>query len=127
MNKVHKNITWTLTNELYGLPKDKFIGEPVGYTDPATIAGTLYPRKYMPRFWTKWLIDIKEAQHQDGGVPIIAPEDSCYTILPDPAWGGNYPLLVWYVHEYYDDERILVEHYDSMKRWVDYLSAVARG
>ena len=37
---------------------------------------------------------------------------------PDPAWGSNYPILVWYHYQYFDDSRILEEHYEGIRLWV---------
>ncbi len=124
LNKIHRNAVWTLRNELFGIPLDCLHREHWAWTDPATIAGTLYPRKHMPRFWTKWLRDIADAQRPNGAVPDVCP--SYPGERSDPAWGGNYPLLVWYLHQYYGDRRILEEHYPGMKRWIDYLTAIAR-
>jgi alpha-L-rhamnosidase len=126
LNRIHQNVVWTLTNGLFGIPLDCLHREHWAWTDPATVAGSLYPRKHMPLFWTKWLSDIADAQGEHGEVPDIAPnyvrrED------PDPAWGGNYPILVWYLYQYYGDRRILKEHYAGIKRWVDYLASTANG
>ena len=123
LNRVHRNVVWTLTNGLFGIPLDCLHREHWAWTDPATVAGTLYPRKHMPRFWTKWLRDISDAQHESGAVPDIAP--SYPGNRSDPAWGGNYPLLVWYLHQYYGDDRIVQEHYAGMKKWIDYLTSIA--
>ncbi|MBC8231933.1 family 78 glycoside hydrolase catalytic domain [bacterium] len=123
INQIHQNVVWTLANGLFGIPLDCLHREHWAWTDPATIAGSIYPRKYMPLFWTKWLNDIKDAQRDDGAVPDIAP--SYPTDRSDPAWGSNYPILVWYLHQYYGDVRILQEHYDGMKRWLDYLASIA--
>jgi alpha-L-rhamnosidase len=77
----------------------------------------------MPRFWTKWLRDIADSQGDNGQVPHVCP---IYLGLGwDAAWGGNYPQLVWYLYQYYDDERLLEEHYDGMKRVVDYMTSVS--
>jgi len=123
LNQIHQNVIWTLTNELYGMPLDCLHREHWAATDPATIASTLYTRKHLPLFWTKWLGDIKNAQDKKGGVPSHAP--NYYRAPIDPAWGGNYPILVWYIHQYYGDKRILEEHYFGMKQWVDYLTSTA--
>jgi len=125
LNQIHQNVVWTFTNGLFGIPLDCLHREHWAWTDPATVAGSLYPRKYMPMFWTKWLNDIKDAQRDDGAVPDIAP--SYPGDRSDPAWGGNYPILVWYLHQYYGDNRILEEHYEGMKRWLDYLASIADG
>jgi len=79
----------------------------------------------MPNFWTKWLRDIADSQGEDGCVPMICP--AYHGPKSDPAWGGNYAPLVWYLYGYYDDERMLVEHYDGMKRCTDYLASIAEG
>ena len=129
LNKIHQNVVWTFTNGLFGIPLDCLHREHWAWTDPATITGSLYPRKFMPLFWTKWLRDIKDSQFDDGAVPVIAPtyriEGHRKKNRVDAAWGGNYPLLVWYLHEYYNDNRILREHYDSIKKWLDYLTCTA--
>ena len=122
LNQIHKNIGWTQTNGLFGYPLDCLHRELYAPIDPATVTGNLYPRPYMPLFWTKWLTDIKEALLPDGGVPDIAPLYIPYGGgKPDPAWGGNYPLLVWYLYQYYDDRRLLEDHYEGMQRWLRYL------
>jgi len=124
LNRVHQNVVWTLTNGLFGIPLDCLHREHWGWTDPATIASSLYPRIYMPLFWTKWLDDIKDAQLENGAVPDFAPNYR-QREEPDAAWGGNYPLLVWYLYQYYGDRRLLEEHYAGMKRWTDYLTSIA--
>ena len=124
LNRIHQNVLWTLCNGLFGMPLDCLYREHWAWTDPATITGSLYPRQHMPLFWTKWLEDIAHAQQPNGDVPAIAPS---YHSKPhfDPAWGGNYPILVWYLYQYLDDERILQRHYAGMKRLVDYHTSIA--
>jgi len=124
LNRIHQNVRWTLTNGLFGMPLDCLYREHWAWTDPATITGSLYPRQHMPLFWTKWLEDIAHAQQPDGNVPAICPS---YESRPhfDPAWGGNYPMLVWYLYQYLDDERMLRRHYTGMKRCVDYHTSIA--
>jgi len=123
LNQIHKNVTWTLTNGLYGLPLDCLHREHWAWTDPATITGSLYPRKHMPLFWTKWLRDIADSQGDDGLVPDICPSYLGQTF--DAAWGGNYPILVWYLYRYYGDEQLLSQHYNAMKRCVEYMRGIA--
>jgi len=124
LNRIHRNVRWTLTNGLFGMPLDCLYREHWAWTDPATITGSLYPRQHMPLFWTKWLEDIAHAQQPDGNVPRICPS---YDARPgfDPAWGGNYPMLAWYLYQYLDDERMLRQHYAGMKRCVDYHTSIA--
>ena len=124
MNKIHEAVKRTIRNELFGLPLDCLYREHWGWIDPATITGTLYARQYMPLFWKKWLVDIRESQFENGGIPDIAPNYLQWKNV-DPAWGGNYPIMVWYLYQYYDDPRILEDHYDAMRRLMDYFAATA--
>jgi alpha-L-rhamnosidase len=89
LNQIHRNIIWTFTNGLFGIPLDCLHREHWAWTDPATVTGSLYPRKFMPLFWTKWLDDIADAQRADGAVPDICP--SYPGDRSDPAWGGELP------------------------------------
>ncbi|MBA7571378.1 Alpha-L-rhamnosidase [subsurface metagenome] len=124
LNQIHKNVVWTFTNGLFGIPLDCLHREHWAWTDPATVTGSLYSRKYMPLSCTKWLNDIADAQREDGSVTNIAP--SYTSNRSDPAWGGNYPVLVWYLYQYYEDNRILEEHYPRMTSWMNYLSSIAK-
>ncbi len=125
-NQIHKNAVWTLRNELYGFPLDCLYREHWGWLEPGTNPSTLYHHKSMPLFWEKFLKDARYAQHEDGVIPDVVP---AYPLkgrtTGDPAWAGNYPLLVWYLYQYYDDRRILEDHYASMKRWMDHLVAIS--
>jgi len=123
VNKIHRNVLWTLKNGLFGMPLDCLHREHWAWTDPATITGSLYPRKHMPTFWTKWLRDIVDSQREDGLVPHVCPVYLGASF--DAAWGGNYPILVWYLYRYYDDEHLVSEHYEGMKSCTDYMEAIS--
>ncbi|MBN1419473.1 MAG: family 78 glycoside hydrolase catalytic domain [Planctomycetes bacterium] len=128
LNRIHAIVRQTIKNELYGIQMDCINAEHWGWLEPGSTPGTLYPRIYMPLFWTKYLDDARFAQHADGVIPDVIP---CYPIknrtTGDPAWAGNYPMAVWYLYQYYEDRRLLEEHYPSMRRWVENLRARAEG
>lgn len=125
LNRIHQNVLQTFKNGLFGLPLDCLYREHWAWTDPATITGTLYARRHMPQFWIKWLRDIADSQGPDGLVPHVCP--TYHGQHFDAAWGGNYPTLVWYLWQYFGDDRMLAEHYDGMKRCVDYMTSVSEG
>lgn len=125
LNRIHRNVTWTMRNALKGFPMDCLHREPLGYNEPASVSSLLYTRRHMPRFWSKWLDDIKAARRPDGSLSDWAPELPGSNREHDAAQAGNYPPLVWYLYQYYDDERILADHYPVMRGWVDYLGTIA--
>jgi hypothetical protein len=68
--------------------------------------------------------DMSDAQLENGLVPNIAPE---YTVFKDrmfrdsPEWGSAAVLVPWELYEWYGDEWILREQYETMQRYVAYL------
>jgi len=43
----------------------------------------------------------------------------------DPAWGTAYPLIAWYMYQYYGDRRLIEDYYDSLKKYVEFLRGKA--
>lgn len=127
LNQIHRNCVWTFTNQMYGITLDCLYREHWGWLEPASNPSTLFARKFIPRFWTKFLCDAQSAQHPDGVIPDVIPNYPFKNrTTGDPAWAGNYPLVVWYVYRYYDDRRLLEQHYPSMKRWVEHLTSISK-
>ena len=133
LEQIYRNARWTFTNGLFGIPLDCLHREHWGWNDPGTVISTLYGRAFMPQFWRKWLDDSRLAQNDEGVIPDIAPayrpsggsRNNPIARTGDPAWAGNYPLLVWYLYRYFADRRLLETHYPAMRRWIDSLTQVA--
>jgi len=128
LNQIHAIVLQTTKNALYGIELDTLNREIWGWLAPGSTPGMLYPRVYMPRFCRKYCDDAKYAQHTDGVIPDVIP---AYPVkgrnTGDPAWAGNYPMLLWYTYQYYGDKRLLEEHYETLKKWVNNLRAKADG
>jgi alpha-L-rhamnosidase len=126
LNQIYRNCVWTYTNGLYSITLDCLYREHWGWLTPCSTPSMLFAHKHTPRFWEKFLRDVQCAQHADGVIPDVIP---AYPMkgrkTGDPAWAGNYPLVVWYVYQTYGDRGLLADHYPSMKRWVSYLSTIA--
>ena len=126
LNQIQQNCERTFTNSMYGITLDCLYREYWGWLEPASNPSTLFARKFIPRFWAKFLRDVQYAQHEDGVIPDVVPSyPPKGRKTGDPAWAGNYPLVVWYAYQYYGDEGLLADHYPNMKRWVDYLGTLA--
>lgn len=126
LNRIHRNCVWTLGNSLYGMEMDCLYREHWGWLEPASSPSIFFTRKHIPRFITKYLGDAQCAQHADGVIPDVIPAyPHKGRKTGDPAWAGNYPLVVWYAYQYYGDRRLLEQHYPSMKRWVDHLTSIS--
>lgn len=121
-NKIHNAVVQAIKNQAFGIPLDCLNREHWGWIDPASIAGTFYPRQYMPLYWRKWAEDIRESQYANGAIPDIAPHYIQNWNNPDPIWGGSFIRLIWFYYQYYDDITILKDNYDSLKRLFEYHS-----
>ena len=81
-------------------------------------------------FFTKWMIDVEDAQTPEGVFPDVAPrlpEQINWTGQPglagSAAWadaGVIIPHTLWRV---YGDRRVLERHYVAMVKWVDWIAS----
>jgi alpha-L-rhamnosidase len=124
LNKIYKNIIWTLIDNRHSVPTDcPQRDERMGWLNDATTRaeGEIYNFN-MARFYTKWLDDISDTQGKETGAiadtaPFVwlnKPADpvcSCYIIIP------------WLMFLNYGDKRILTNHYEGIKKWVNYLES----
>ncbi len=71
--------------------------------------------------YAKWLRDMADAQRPDGSVPDIAP--AYWPIYSDNVvWPSSSIIIPEMLREQFGDSRIIASHYDSMKRWMDFMS-----
>lgn len=42
-----------------------------------------------------------------------------------PTWKSTYPLVAWYLYQYYGDERVLETHYDGIAKLMEFLGKQA--
>lgn len=122
LNQIQRNILWGIQDNLESIPTDcNQRNERMGWmADAHLYAETAMLNFDMPAFYTNFLRDIHDVQAPDGTVTDTVPHG--YGERPaDPAWGMAYPLLTWYMYEYYGDRRILKQHFDGVKAWTDFL------
>jgi alpha-L-rhamnosidase len=74
----------------------------------------------MPRVYAKWLDDMRDGQVPNGRIPVIAPTHGWGDDWIAPEWSSTYVLLAWDLYRQYGDARILADHYDAMRAYVDY-------
>jgi alpha-L-rhamnosidase len=120
-NQIQKIYRWAHLNNMHGaIPSDCPHRERLGYTgDGQLTAETSMYNFWMPQFYAKWLNDMADEQNSDSGfVPHTAP---FYGGGGGPGWGSAYVIVPWAMYQYYGDCRILEEHYNGMKHWLEYL------
>ena len=127
LNQIHENVCWTFMTSLQGIPQDaaeRF--ERVGWLgDTGFVAEDYMYNLDTAAFWAKWLDDIKDSQRPDGDVPVVSPLHWRDIYPMWPCWKSSYPLIAWYLYQYYEDKQVLAEHYDGMKKLVEFLGTQA--
>jgi alpha-L-rhamnosidase len=127
LNQIQRNIVWGIQDNLHSVPTDcNQRDERQGWmADAHLYAETAMLNFDMAAFYTNFLRDIHDVQGTDGTLTDTVPHR--FGSRPaDPAWGMAYPLLTWYMYEYYGDRRILEQHFDGVKAWTDYLRSRSR-
>ncbi|MHA2050397.1 MAG: family 78 glycoside hydrolase catalytic domain [Promethearchaeota archaeon] len=127
INKIHSNILWGQLSNLMSIPTDcPQRDERHGWMGDAQLSSEEAIFNFdMARFYTKYLRDIKLCQKEDGSISDVVPP--YWAIYPsDPAWGTAYISLTWNIYWYYNDTRVLEENYDSLKRYIEFLSISAK-
>ncbi|HRR80384.1 MAG TPA: family 78 glycoside hydrolase catalytic domain [Planctomycetota bacterium] len=124
LNQLHTNIYWTQRANFIEVPTDcpqrderlGWMGDAQVYIRAAALNADVQA------FFTKWLIDLDDAQRADGQFPMVAP----LKVAGDdggPAWADAGVICPWTLYEVYGDRRILERHYDAMARFVEFSRA----
>ncbi len=125
LNRIHQTALWTEVSNLHGVPTDCPAREKCGWLGDAQVCGEMTIFNFdMAQFWAKYSEDIHTSEVQ--GLPAMVAPGKRERELAAPDWGTAVVQLPWYVYLYYGDKRILTEHYDDMKRWLDHLQGLAR-
>ena len=129
-NRIHHNVWWTFLGSFQGIPQDAADrAERCGWLgDPGFVAEDYMYNFRDIRFWSKWLEDIADTQRADGSVSYIAPPnwgESSFRVWP--CWECAYTLFVWHCYDFYDDRRLLENHYEGVKKQVVYFQRQAKG
>jgi alpha-L-rhamnosidase len=127
INQIHSNIIWGQLSNLMSIPTDcPQRDERQGWMGDAQLTTEEAVYNFdMARFYTKYLRDIKLSQKESGSISDVVPP--YWKIYPaDPAWAAAYMVLTWFTYWYYDDIRILEEHYDSLKKYVNFLTSISK-
>jgi alpha-L-rhamnosidase len=129
LNAIHDNVRRGLLSNLAGIPTDcPQRDERHGWlADARSAAETAVFNYDMAAFYRKFLRDIRDAQDAEGRLPDFVPAYLARLAPADPAWGSAYVSLVRLLHWYYGDTAVLAEHYEGMKKYIDFLARSARG
>ncbi len=69
-------------------------------------------------FFTKWLEDWRDVQHDNGYFPHCAPRDDAGG---GPLWSSAPVFLAWHAYLHYRDKRLLEKTWPAIRNWLEFL------
>ncbi|MCX6877426.1 MAG: glycoside hydrolase family 78 protein [Verrucomicrobia bacterium] len=128
LNKIQHCTRWSYLNNFHGHPTDCPNREKIGWTGDAHVAAETGLYNFdASAAYTQWMLDFKDEQRDSGELPGIVPTGGWgYQWGGGPGWTSAYVLIPWYMYQYRGDIRLLAEHYENLKRYVDYLTSMAK-
>jgi alpha-L-rhamnosidase len=121
VNTLYQNIVWTQRANYISVPTDcPQRDERLGWTGDAEcfVRAATYNAD-VAAFFTKWLVDLDDAQDAEGAFPDVAPR----VVVKEggtAAWADAGTICPCTIYWVYDDRRLLQRHYPAMVRWVEY-------
>jgi len=127
-NRIQRNTLWSYVSNFHGYPTDCPHREKNGWTGDAHLAAETGLYNFdSAAAYAKWINDLYDEQRDSGELPGIVPTSGWgYAWGNGPAWDSAYVLIPWYLYQYNGDTRVLAEHYERHKRYVDYLTSKAQ-
>ena len=127
-NTLYRNICQTQRSNFIDIPTDcPQRDERMGWMGDAQIyIRTATYNTDVAAFFTKWLVDVEDAQLDNGAFSDVSPRKVA-TAGGVAAWGDAGVICPWTIYEVYGDKRVLAEHYDAMERWIAYCKGTTEG
>mgnify|MGYP001002793410 CR=1 FL=1 len=128
VNRLYQNIVWTQRANFISVPTDcPQRDERLGWTGDAQVfcrAATY--NADVAAFFTKWLVDLEDAQGPTGDFPDVAPRvvDRAGGVAAWADAGTICPCTLFWV---YNDRQLLERHFGAMQRWIDYCQKNSHG
>ena len=128
LNRIWRAARWSYLSNLEGIPTDCPHREKNGWTGDAHLAAEQGLLNYSPAaVYAKWINDLADEQRPSGELPGIVPTSGWgYKWGNGPAWDSAFLLIPYYLYEYCGDTKPLRDHYEGMKRYVDYLTSKSK-
>ncbi len=126
INQLQHNIVWGQKGNFIDVPTDcPQRDERLGWTGDAQVFCRTAAFNFdVAAFFTKWLIDLNDAQAPQGTYPMVAPDVLAKNAGDGgPGWADAGIIVPWTMYWCYGDTRILERHYRNMARYGKWLAA----
>jgi alpha-L-rhamnosidase len=128
VNQLYSNIRWGQRSNFLSIPTDcPQRDERLGWTGDIQVFGRAATYNAdVAAFFRKWMGDLRDGQRADGAYPVTAPVNWA----PEhgsAAWADAGVVIPWITYLMYDDKGILEENFESMEKYMDFLTTPLGG
>ncbi len=124
--ETHRLIERAERSNMQGVLSDCPHREKLGWLEQAHLVGpSLFYNYDMTQYCPKIIRDITDTQKENGMVPTTAPQYVSFGNLFDdsPEWGSTLIVMPFEYYEQYGDSTLIIDNYQPMRRYVDYLTS----
>jgi alpha-L-rhamnosidase len=127
LNKIQQCVHWSTLTNYHGIPTDCPHREKNGWTGDAMLSAEQVLMNFDPMTaYTKWMKDFRDIQRPSGQLPGIVPTGGWgFNWGSGPAWDSAALLIPWYMYVYCGDIGILQNMYETMKKYVDFVTTMS--
>ncbi len=127
VNQLLRNIRWGQKGNHIDVPTDcPQRDERLGWTGDAwAFARTAAMNMDIDGMYRKWLRDLGDCQSDNGAIPLYAPDQNAKADVDrdgGPAWSDAMVFCPWTIYQAYNDVRVLENHFDQCKRFLDWVA-----
>jgi alpha-L-rhamnosidase len=122
VNQLARNIVWGQRDNFLSIPTDcPQRDERLGWLGDAQVfVRTATTNMDVAAFFRKWMVDVLDAQRDDGAFPDVAPRLGTLNASA-PAWADCGVIVPWTLWQVYGDTRVIDESWPAMSRYLAYL------
>ena len=120
VNKLWENITWSLRSNFLSIPTDcPNRNERMGWSgDISVFSKSATYLTDANLFLRRHLLGMRDIQFENGRFTDVAPVGGGFG---GTLWGSAGVTVAWETYRQYGDKQLLAEHYDAMKRYMQFL------
>jgi alpha-L-rhamnosidase len=120
VNKLWQNITWSLRSNFLSIPTDcPARNERMGWSgDISVFSRSATYLTDADLFLRRHLLSMRDIQAESGRFTDVAPVGGGFG---GTLWGSAGIVVAWETYQQYGDVPLLKEHYDAMKRYIQFL------
>lgn len=130
VNQLYHNIVWTQRSNYFDIPTDcpqrdermGWTGDAQAYIKSATFNTDI------ASFFTKWVVDLNDAQRADNTYPIYAPAPNLrVSDTYSPGWSEAGIICPYTIYKTYGDTKMIEKFWPNMADYLNFLESKSKG